>query len=141
VEERRALETIALITASPVRVAIVSKLNTEEQKSYARLKSSVEKLLERNVSDGSFAWHIEKLKGAGVIAKMSVEELSRVEDTAFKVDKRSSKESETTEKFPKKVYKDLKIGPYRVEGYHLTKEGSEIKDAVRAAINRLKPPA
>ena len=134
-EERGALEKIALITASPVRVAIVSKLNREGLMSYRKLKSSVEKSLERDVSDGSFAWHLEKLKGAGVITK--------TEALSFKETELSFEETDQQtppKKFPKKVYKELKIGPYRLEGYLLTKEGSEIKDAVRVAIAKLKPP-
>ena len=143
-EERKALEKIALITASPVRAAIVSKLGIEAPMAYGRLKSSVEKSLERDVSDGSFAWHLEKLKGSRVITKISAEGLSSMTFRLKRL-KHSSKESkeeeEAKEKFPKKVSQDLEIGRYRIEGYLLTKEGSEIKDAVRAAINKLKPPS
>jgi len=148
-EERRALENIALITASPVRVAIVSKLNREEPMSYKKLKSSVEDSLKREISDGSFAWHLEKLKGARLTEKISSPIAFQKgyvtgKRLGYQMRKKTSKEpeeEEAKEEFPKKAQEDLEIDRYYIEGYCLTEEGNEIKDAVRVAINKLKPPS
>ncbi len=62
------METLALITSSKIRMAIVKSLNPLSS-SYTILKEKTEEELGRSVSAGSFIWHLEKLRGERVILK------------------------------------------------------------------------
>lgn len=65
-------EAFALIIASDVRVALLTTLNPSHR-TYAEMKGDIEETLGREVSDGSLSWHLVKLKGISVIAKVSNE--------------------------------------------------------------------
>jgi DNA-binding transcriptional ArsR family regulator len=61
-------DELALVIASEIRVAIVRELNPTG-KSYRQIELGVEEALQKDVSDGSLTWHLEKLKGGRVIEK------------------------------------------------------------------------
>lgn len=69
------MKHLALVVSSEIRIAILKSLNPDPH-SYTDLKNSVDCELKRTVSPGSFGWHLEKLKGAGIIEKTSVDETS-----------------------------------------------------------------
>jgi len=64
-------EKWALLIASDVRIALVNILGSDPRE-YAEMKENIENILGREVSAGSLDWHIEKLKGIGVIEKKDV---------------------------------------------------------------------
>ncbi len=62
------MKTLALITSSTIRMAIVKSLNPTPH-SWSDLKEMTEREIGRPVSPGSFNWHLEKLQGVRVISK------------------------------------------------------------------------
>jgi len=64
------LEDLALVIASEIRIEMVKDLNPGG-KCYSDLKENVETALKKDVSEGSFNWHLEKLKGSNIIEKKS----------------------------------------------------------------------
>ena len=62
------VESFAVIISSDVRIALVDTLNPNPR-IYSEMKENIKEILGREVSDGSLSWHIEKLKGIGVIQK------------------------------------------------------------------------
>ena len=64
------IESFAVIITSDVRMALVETLNPNPRK-YKEMKEGIEEILGREVSEGSLSWHLEKLKGIGVIETAS----------------------------------------------------------------------
>lgn len=76
-------DELALVIASEIRVAIVRELNPAG-KSYRQIEVGVEAALQKEVSDGSLTWHLEKLKGGRVIEKRE-DELWYLTDVGVRV--------------------------------------------------------
>jgi len=123
---RKTLEKLALITASPIRTAIVSGLVINRTEPYSELKKTIEESLKAEISDGSLSWHLQKLMAAGIIEKAP--------EGAIPV-----QEGQTVFKGRKVIFKTRPVDQSR-EGYHLTIEGNDIKQAVIAAVNRITMP-
>jgi len=64
------LKDLALVIASEIRIEMVKCLNPIAQ-NYSDFKEKVEAALQRDISEGSFSWHLEKLKGSNIIVKNS----------------------------------------------------------------------
>jgi predicted transcriptional regulator len=59
---------IALVIVSDIREAIIRALNPKGKR-YSIIKEKVNEKLGREISDGSFNWHIQKLTGGHLIEK------------------------------------------------------------------------
>lgn len=122
----KAIENLALITSSQIRVAVVSALSRIESMSFGALKASVGITLDRTISDGSLAWHLEKLKGAGIVDQGRTVDIIRE-----KLGKIGSKKTERG-----RIGTPDERSPGRM--YFLTTEGHAIHKAVQEAIGSLE---
>jgi DNA-binding transcriptional ArsR family regulator len=126
-EDRKDVEKLALITSSQIRIAVVSVLSRTRFMPFGELKNAVGEALGKSISDGNFAWHLEKLKGSGII------DWSPLEDT---LKRGLAEELELGEEGRRRTGLPEDSEPGR--RYYLTKEGHAIQRAVRDAIKAIR---